>query len=714
MKLLGRKQAPQGLPDRPFSTGAYGEVYSLESRQDFVEAYRDRVWVRRCIDLIAGSTNRVPVEVLVRGEWVREHRLIDFLDRPNPRDPSMTFFWWTTKWAQMVGEWYWELLPARDGGLAGAFPLRSHLVNIKQPEENTPANKPLGYLYRPEGSLQPKEFVGVDPTAPKAPTGTHAVLSGRIPSPLDDYYGMPPLRGAKDDVISEYYAIRYDHRFFRNSARPDVILDFEQLDDADREANKEAWREFQGVDNAHRAAVMSRLKGVHLLSQNQRDVEYLDGRKLAREGECGAFGVPPVLVGILDRATYSNYREAKLVFWAETMLDWLEFLSSWASWTLVPFYDDVDDLRFATQEVEALQEAKGWLSERIGQQIKDGIRTQEEGREELGLDWDPESGEDFPEEASRLHLPLSLVAQKPDADKQAPPPATGNGNGNGEVPTDPSALPEAVVGADGQTVEPKHRKDADLERWSGWLAARGKLLDAYSMRTLTVVSEHFAEVEKKIGGLVSSLDKATGFDLEQLLDQHDWTGDSAALADSVAGQQIGLVLTAIEMTAEALAYEVSDKEDLVLRTLKALQDRPDGIGSVTGRVKQDVLEQVRTGIAHGLTHRQIAKGGVFQSAAHHEEEVALKGIQGVFDEYKTWQADRIARTETAVAFNRGSSNLMREAGIHEVDIVDGEEDEACASANGEVWTLEQYESDPIEHPNCTRVGLPRVESAVAA
>lgn len=29
-------------------------------------------------------------------------------------------------------------------------------------------------------------------------------------------------------------------------------------------------------------------------------------------------------------------------------------------------------------------------------------------------------------------------------------------------------------------------------------------------------------------------------------------------------------------------------------------------------------------------------------------------------------------------------------------------------ANGSVWTVEEYLADPIGHPNCRRMGLPRV------
>ncbi len=41
------------------------------------------------------------------------------------------------------------------------------------------------------------------------------------------------------------------------------------------------------------------------------------------------------------------------------------------------------------------------------------------------------------------------------------------------------------------------------------------------------------------------------------------------------------------------------------------------------------------------------------------------------------------------------------------DGIDGEDtDEPCLEANGQTWTLEQYQSRILEHPNCTRNATP--------
>lgn len=69
----------------------------------------------------------------------------------------------------------------------------------------------------------------------------------------------------------------------------------------------------------------------------------------------------------------------------------------------------------------------------------------------------------------------------------------------------------------------------------------------------------------------------------------------------------------------------------------------------------------------------------------------------------------IARTETGHAYNRGAVAAYRAGGITHVSVLDGDDDEICAAANGSRWTLDEAEANPLGHPNCTRAFSPIVE-----
>ncbi len=84
-------------------------------------------------------------------------------------------------------------------------------------------------------------------------------------------------------------------------------------------------------------------------------------------------------------------------------------------------------------------------------------------------------------------------------------------------------------------------------------------------------------------------------------------------------------------------------------------------------------------------------------------------VREKFDGYADWRADRIARTETGIAYNTGNVLGYREADVTHVQVIDGDQDEECAKANGQIWTLEQALANPLAHPNCERDFAPVIE-----
>lgn len=137
---------------------------------------------------------------------------------------------------------------------------------------------------------------------------------------------------------------------------------------------------------------------------------------------------------------------------------------------------------------------------------------------------------------------------------------------------------------------------------------------------------------------------------------------------------------------KAAAVELRDP--VIERLLRTAGVRIKGISETT---RTRVVDIVRQGIADGLSAAQLGD--------------RLETASGLFDELR---AETIARTETATVLNEAAVAQYREFGVDRVQVVDGDEDEACADADGEVWTLERAESEPIAHPNCVRTFTPLV------
>lgn len=139
----------------------------------------------------------------------------------------------------------------------------------------------------------------------------------------------------------------------------------------------------------------------------------------------------------------------------------------------------------------------------------------------------------------------------------------------------------------------------------------------------------------------------------------------------------------------AVRFGKAELRDAVLeKLLRSAGIRIRGISETT---RDRVRDVVAKGIADGLSAAELGD--------------RLEQASGLFDELR---AETIARTETATVLNEAAVAQYREFGVDRVLVYDGDDDDACATADGQTWTVEEAEANPIAHPNCTRGFSPLV------
>ena len=69
---------------------------------------------------------------------------------------------------------------------------------------------------------------------------------------------------------------------------------------------------------------------------SQREMEFIEAQRYTKEEICGAYGVPPVLVGDLRQSTFNNFQQAKASFWDETLIPELELIEAEINDSLMP------------------------------------------------------------------------------------------------------------------------------------------------------------------------------------------------------------------------------------------------------------------------------------------------------------------------------------------------------------------------------------------
>jgi len=157
----------------------------------------------------------------------------------------------------------------------------------------------------------------------------------------------------------------------------------------------------------------------------------------------------------------------------------------------------------------------------------------------------------------------------------------------------------------------------------------------------------------------------------------------------------------------ALAYARDRAAELVGRTWAGdtLIENPNPEFAITDTLRDRINELVAQAIDEGWTGADLK--------------------QALQDEaFSAWRAETIARTETAIAYNKGALAYYKDNGIERVRVLDGagclpegHEDGAGgpsdaegvqddAEANGQVWTADEADELETGHPNCIRSFAP--------
>jgi len=140
----------------------------------------------------------------------------------------------------------------------------------------------------------------------------------------DGIKGFSVIEKVRDTFGGAMQTQEYANRFFANDARPGGVLSSDKpVDEKVRDANRTSWEKaHRGAKNAHKVAILYGLTWQQVGMSNE-DSQFLETRKFGRSEICGLFGVPPHMIGDLERATFSNIENQDIGFYKHTIRPWL-------------------------------------------------------------------------------------------------------------------------------------------------------------------------------------------------------------------------------------------------------------------------------------------------------------------------------------------------------------------------------------------------------
>jgi HK97 family phage portal protein len=285
---------------------------------------------------------------------IEEHPLLDLLDKPNPLQGRVSLFESLYGYLKIAGNTFMEAVRPFDGQPpTELWAIRPDRMKIQPGIFGLPA----AYIFK---NGQGEKLYPVDPI-----TGQSLVLHLKTWNPLNDWYGQSPIEPAAVDVDQHNEAGKFNLALLQNQARPSGVLTMEPSDKNPTgtlapaqfaRLKEEMERKYGGSSNAGRMMLLEGGLKWQQLGLTPEDMEWINGKNMNARDIVRALGCPPILLNIPGDATYSNYQEARLAFYLETILPFLDKVKhDLNNWLLPLFGDDKLILDYDRDEIQALE-----------------------------------------------------------------------------------------------------------------------------------------------------------------------------------------------------------------------------------------------------------------------------------------------------------------------------------------------------------------------
>jgi len=185
------------------------------------------------------------------------------------------------------------------------------------------------------------------------------VVHFRYIDPSNEFWGISPLMAGGKTVDMEVEAVNWNKETMQNRAVPDGMISAKipMSGKQFEEANAYLENQLLGASNARRPFVMGHDADFKQFSLSPAELDFIESRKLTREEICAMFAVPPPLVGIYDKATLANIQTARVIFWLDSIVPFLENLPDvWTFALAAPDFGPKLRVVYDVSKVQAIQE----------------------------------------------------------------------------------------------------------------------------------------------------------------------------------------------------------------------------------------------------------------------------------------------------------------------------------------------------------------------
>ncbi|MBG52593.1 MAG: phage portal protein [Rhodobiaceae bacterium] len=336
------------------------------------EGYEQNPVAFRAVRMIAEAAASIPWLLYDGDMEVSEHALLTLLQMPNPQESGVSLMEACYGHLQVAGNAYLEAVEAGNN-VREIYVLRPDRMKIVTGLNGWPD----AYEYSVNGRTIRFDDGGVRP-----------VLHLKAFHPTDDHYGLSPMEAAARAIDVHNAASGWNKALLDNAARPSGALvykgvngDASLTDGQFQRLKQELVENYAGSANAGRPLLLEGGLEWQQMGLAPRDLDFNEAKNAAAREIALAFGVPPMLLGIPGDNTFSNYKEANVTFWRQTIVPLVTKTCAALNHWLGPRFGEGLRLGFDLDAVSALNTEREQLWARLAGA---GFLTHAEKREAVG------------------------------------------------------------------------------------------------------------------------------------------------------------------------------------------------------------------------------------------------------------------------------------------------------------------------------------------
>jgi HK97 family phage portal protein len=155
---------------------------------------------------------------------------------------------------------------------------------------------------------------------------------------LDGYFGLPVLVYHQMTFGLATASTTYATALYNNGGQPGGVLEYPgQLKQAQHDRIRASWTDIHsGPGNAGRVAILEEGMKYTPIGIPPEQLQYIEEQKFSVEQIARIFGVPPHLIGAMDKPTYASVEQQSIEFVRYTLYPYVRCLEQGVDKTLVP------------------------------------------------------------------------------------------------------------------------------------------------------------------------------------------------------------------------------------------------------------------------------------------------------------------------------------------------------------------------------------------